>query len=208
MPETAMKQVSMHISEGILSLPVIMTGYALTAAGVGISLKRLKDKDIVKTAVFSAVFFIASLIHVPLGPGNVHLILNGLVGLLLGPAGFCAIFVALLLQTILFQFGGLTSLGVNTFNMAMPALLCFFLFYKLMERNSLPLILIGFLTGFISVSLSAFLLSISLILSGEHFAASAKLIFLAHIPVMVIDGIITAIVLRFIKKVKPEILCV
>ncbi|MCK5014004.1 MAG: cobalt transporter CbiM [Candidatus Omnitrophica bacterium] len=198
----------MHISEGVLSLPVITIGYALTAAGVGIGLKQLKDEDIVKTAVFSAAFFIASLIHVPLGPSNVHLILNGLVGLLLGPVSFCAIFLALLLQAILFQFGGLTSLGVNTFNMAMPALLCYVIFFKLIKGNNLPLVIIGFLTGFISVLISALLLSISLILSGEHFTVSAKLIFIAHIPVMVTDGIITAIVLQFIKKVKPEILCV
>ena len=198
----------MHISEGVLSLPVITIGYALTAAGVGIGLKQLKDEDIVKTAVFSAAFFIASLIHVPLGPSNVHLILNGLVGLLLGPVSFCAIFLALLLQAILFQFGGLTSLGVNTFNMAMPALLCYVIFFKLIKGNNPPLVIIGFLTGFISVLISALLLSISLILSGEHFTVSAKLIFIAHIPVMVTDGIITAIVLQFIKKVKPEILCV
>lgn len=198
----------MHISEGVLSLPVIATGYALTTIGVGIGLKKLKDKDIVRTAVFSSAFFVASLIHIPFGPGNVHLVLNGLVGLVLGPACFCAIFVALLLQTILFQFGGLTGLGVNTFNMAMPALLVFFLFSKLIKVNGLPIVIIGFLTGFISVSLSALLLSISLVLSGEYFEVSAKLIFLAHIPVMIIDGIITAIVLQFIKKVKPEILCV
>ncbi len=197
----------MHISEGVLSFPVIAAGYALTATGVGIGLKRLKDKDIVKTAVFSATFFIASLIHVPLGPSNVHLILNGLVGLLLGPACFCALFVALLLQAVLFQFGGLTSLGVNTFNMAMPALLCYAVFVRAMRNGRLPLALVGFLAGFVSVSGSALLLSVSLILSAEHFESSAKVICAAHVPVMVIDGVITAVVLSFIKKVKPEMLC-
>lgn len=197
----------MHISEGILSLPVIATGYAVSAVGVGVSLKGLKDKDIVKTAVLSAAFFIASLIHVPIGPSNVHLILNGLLGLLLGPVSFCAIFVALLLQAILFQFGGLTSLGVNTFNMAMPALVCFFLFSRFIKGNKISLIVIGFLTGFISVALSAICLSFSLISSGEYFETSAKVILIAHIPVMIVDGIITAFALQFIKKIKPEMLC-
>ena len=186
---------------------MIATGYAFSAAGVGIGLKQLKDKDIVKTAVLSSAFFVASLIHVPLGPSNVHLILNGLLGLMLGSVGFCAIFVALLLQAILFQFGGLTTLGVNTFNMAMPAWICFFLFSKLIKGNKVPLAMIGFLTGFISVALSAVFLSLSLISSGEHFESSAKVILIAHIPVMIIDGIITAVVLQFIKKVKPEMLC-
>lgn len=198
----------MHISEGILTLPVITAGYALSAAGVAIGLKRLKDKDVVKTAVLSAAFFVASLIHVPLGPGNVHVVLNGLVGLMLGPAGFCAICAALLLQAILFQFGGLTTLGVNTFTMAMPAWICFLLFSRLITGHKAPLAAIGFMTGFISVALSAVLLSFSLLLSGEHFESSAKVIFIAHIPVMITDGIITAAALQFIKKVKPEMLCV
>ncbi len=190
-----------------MSLPVITAGYALSATGVGIGLKQLKDKDIVKTAVLSSAFFVASLIHVPLGPGNVHLILNGLLGLMLGSVGFCAIFVALLLQAFLFQFGGLTTLGVNTFNMAVPAWICFLLFSRFINGNKIPLAMIGFLTGFISVALSAVFLSFSLILSGDHFASSAKVVLIAHIPVMIIDGIITAVVLQFIKKVKPEMLC-
>lgn len=189
-------------------MPVITAGYVFSATGVTIGLKQLKDKDIVKTAVLSSAFFVASLLHVPLGPSNVHLILNGLLGLMLGSVGFCAIFAALLLQAILFQFGGLTTLGVNTFNMAMPAWMCFLLFSRLIKGNKVPLVILGFVTGFISVALSAVLLSFSLILSGEHFESSAKVILIAHIPVMIIDGIITGFVLQFIKKVKPEMLCI
>jgi cobalt/nickel transport system permease protein len=196
----------MHISEGILSLPVITAGYTLSAMGITIGLRRLQDKDIAKTAVLSSVFFIASLIHVPLGPGNVHLVLNGLLGILLGSAGFCAIFIALLLQAVLFQFGGLTTLGVNTVNMAVPAWLCCVLFSRIIIKPKIPVFIIGFLTGSISVALSAVLLSFSLIWSGEHFESSAKVIFLAHVPVMITDGLITSIVLVFIKKVKPEML--
>lgn len=187
-------------------MPVITTGYVLTGTGVAIGLKQMDDKDVVKTAVLAAAFFVASLIHVPIGPANVHLILNGLVGLLLGPACFCALFVALLLQAILFQFGGITSLGVNTFNMALPALLCFWLFRRTMDKGVIPLGVTGFFTGFISVSLSALLLSLSLRSSGDHFAASARVIWYAHIPVMLIDGMITALILVFIQKVKPEML--
>ncbi len=71
-------------------------------------------------AVLSSVFFIASLIHVPVGPSAAHLILNGVCGLLLGWMAFPAILVGLALHALLFQFGGLTTLGVNTFNMAFP----------------------------------------------------------------------------------------
>jgi len=196
----------MHISEGVLSLPVLAGGYALTSIGLGVGLRSLRDERIVRTAVFSSAFFVASLIHIPLGPSSVHLILNGLVGVILGWQVFCAIFIALILQTILFQFGGLTTLGVNTFNMAFPALLCYYLFRRgLTGRRNLTLIL-GFLSGFLGVFLGGVCVGFSLFFSGEHFLNTAKLIFVAHLPLMFIEGIITAVILQFIRKVKPEIL--
>ena len=70
-------------------------------------------------------FFVGSFVHVPIGLSSAHLILNGLLGAILGWAAFPAILTALLLQAVLFQFGGITVLGVNTFNVAGPAVLCF-----------------------------------------------------------------------------------
>jgi cobalt/nickel transport system permease protein len=115
----------MHISEGVLSGPVLISGGALAAAGTAIGLKKLDYDRIAQAGILSAAFFVASLIHVPIGPSNAHLILNGLVGLLLGWAAFPAILVALVLQAMLFQFGGITGLGVNTIIMALPAVLCY-----------------------------------------------------------------------------------
>ena len=74
----------MHISEGVLSGSVLISGAALAAAGTGIGLKKLDYDQIAKAGMLSAAFFVASLIHVPIGPSNAHLILNGLVGILLG----------------------------------------------------------------------------------------------------------------------------
>ena len=67
-----------------------------------------------------AAFFAGSLIAIPVGPSSVHLMLGGLIGLMLGTAAFPALFVALALQALLFGMGGLTTLGVNTLNMALP----------------------------------------------------------------------------------------
>lgn len=47
----------MHISEGILSAPVLVTGAALTAAAVGYSLKKMEHKEVPKVAILSSVFF-------------------------------------------------------------------------------------------------------------------------------------------------------
>ncbi|MCV6597055.1 MAG: cobalt transporter CbiM, partial [Mangrovicoccus sp.] len=103
----------MHIVDGALSNPVVIGGAIAAAGGIAMGLRSL-DLDRIPTAgVLSAAFFVASLIHVPIGPSSVHLILNGLAGLLLGWAAFPALFVGLLLQAVFFGFGGLTVLGIN-----------------------------------------------------------------------------------------------
>mgnify|MGYP000653403121 CR=1 FL=1 len=55
-----------------------------TVAGTAAGLRKLDYDRMPQVAVLSAGFFVASLVHVPIGPTNVHLVLNGLVGLFLG----------------------------------------------------------------------------------------------------------------------------
>ena len=196
----------MHISEGVLPFTTLAGGYVASAAGIGMGLKKLKDEQLVKTAMLSSAFFVASFIHIPVGPTNIHLVLNGFVGLLTGWSCFIAIGIALLLQALLFQFGGITTLGINTLTMALPAFISFLIFSPLLMRQSMPVVLTGFLCGFVSVFLSALLLSLSLVTAGESFMPAAKLVFAANTPLMVIDGLITALALQFIGKVKPEML--
>jgi len=157
----------MHISEGVLSGPVLLTGGVLTVAGTAIGLKKLDFERIARAGILSSAFFVASLIHVPVGPSSVHLILNGIVGLILGWGAFPAILVALFLQGMLFQFGGLTTLGVNTLIMALPAVVCYYSFGPLVQRDNriaMPagctnclrmlrgiLIVLGFLVGMAAV---------------------------------------------------------
>lgn len=196
----------MHISEGILSWPVLAAGAAAAGAGTVLGLKKLDHEDIPKTGIMSAAFFVASLIHVPLGPSNVHLILNGLIGLLLGWAAFPAILVALLLQAIFFQYGGLTTLGVNTVLMALPAVLCYHLFYPLMKKKPTVYLAAGFACGALAVFSSGLIMGAVLILTGKHFLEVSALVVSVHIPVMIIEGIVTLFCVGFLKKVQPVLL--
>ena len=123
-----------HIPDGVLSLPILAVGAAVTAAGCAYGLKRMEAERVPQVAVLSSVFFVASLVHFPVGPTSVHLILNGLTGIALGWAAFPAILVALLLQAVLFGFGGLVVLGVNAMSMAVPAVLCGLLFDAVRRR--------------------------------------------------------------------------
>ena len=197
----------MHISEGVLSAPVLITGTALTAAAVAVGLKKTDYEKIPQVAVLSSVFFVASLVRVPLGPSAVHLVLNGLLGLLLGWAAFPAILVGLALQGLLFQFGGLTTLGINTLNMAVPAILCYYLFGRSIGHKHAGVATgLAFASGFIAIFFSALLVALSLIFTGKSFIAAAQFLVVAHFPVMLIEGIVTAFCLAFLLKVKPELL--
>lgn len=197
----------MHISEGVLSTPVLAAGVGLTAAGVGYALKKLDYDRIPQVAVVSCVFFVAALIHVPVGPANVHLTLNGLAGVLLGWAAFPAILVALFLQAVLFQFGGLTTLGVNTLNMALPAVVCSMLLGRFIRSpRAFVSRAAAFTCGFAAVLISAVMLSASLVFTEESFLTVAKIALAAHLPVMVIEGLLTAFIVGFFRRVKPEIL--
>lgn len=195
----------MHISEGILSWQVLAGGGAVSLAGTALGIKMMDQEKVARTGILSAAFFVASLIHIPLGPGSVHLILNGLVGLLLGWSAFPAILIALLLQAILFQFGGLTTLGVNTFIMAVPAVLCYYL-YHLFPDRPLWQSVAGFSCGLVAVLLSALLAAAVLVFSENSFREMAVMIAAAHVPVMIVEGLITGFAIAFLKKVKPDLL--
>lgn len=196
----------MHISEGVLSGPVLISGAALAAVGTAIGLKKLDYDQIAKAGMLSATFFVASLIHIPIGPANAHLILNGLVGILLGWAAFPAILVALVLQGTFFQFGGITTLGVNTVVMALPAVICYLIFGRYVHRSSRIAAVAAFACGFLAVLFSGLLLGLALIFTQENFLEISGIIVAAHIPVMVIEGIITAACVAFLRKVRPEML--
>ena len=197
----------MHISEGILTAPVLLSGAVLTVAGTAIGLKKLDYDRIPQVAILSAGFFVASLVHVPIGPASIHLVLNGLVGIFLGWAAFPAILVGLLLQAILFQYGGFTTLGVNTLNMALPAVVCYMLFGQGVKSGSIITSSISsFLCGFGAVLMSSIMVALSLYFTGEQFLTVAKLIVLGNLPIMLIEGIVAFFCVRFLKKVKPDIL--
>jgi len=196
----------MHISEGVLSPAVIGGGIVLTAIGTGIGLRKADYSRLTTTAVLSSVFFVGSLVHVPLGPGSVHLILNGLIGLFLGWGAFPALLIALLLQAILFWFGGVAVLGVNVFDMAFPAVICHFAFRGLIDKSPTLRWIGSFCCGAFSVAGAALCTALALGFTDEGFLASAKILFLAHIPVMVLEGIITALVVAFVFKSRPELL--
>jgi cobalt/nickel transport system permease protein len=128
------------------------------------------------------------------------------VGLLLGWGAFPAILTALTLQALLFQFGGITTLGVNTMTMALPALLCYYLFGRLLHKRHFTVILAAFACGAFSVFLASIMVGCALFFTEENFFKVSAMLVIGHLPVMAIEGIITALCVVFLKKVEPTLL--
>ncbi len=196
----------MHISDGVLPISVAVGGYASSAVLAAWSAHRTASEDLPKVAVVTAAFFVASLIHIPFGPTSVHLIIPGLAGALLGPSAFLAVGLGLLLQSILFQFGGLTALGANALMMGVPALLCGTFFQRLKGRTRTRQSIIGGLAGALGTALAAIILALLLAAGGEDFFGVAKLALAAHVPVIIIEGVVSAFTIGFLARVKPELL--
>jgi len=198
--------MEMHISDGILPPAIWIGGYVVAGGIAAVNLRRMDVDDMPKVAVVTASFFVASLFHIKFGPTSVHLILNGFAGVLLGPIAFVSILVGLVLQ-LLFGHGGITSLGANAIIMGLPALAAYKLFSLRSKVNSKTGdFLFGFVAGFSGVFLGTIILTLFLAISGSAFFGVAKIAFLAHLPVMVIEGIVTGFIISFLKKVTPEML--
>ena len=196
----------MHISEGYLSGPVLISGAGLATIGTAIGLKKLDYDRVAQAGILSAAFFVASLVHVPIGPSNVHLIMNGIVGLLLGWGAFPVILVALLLQGFFFQFGGITTLGVNTIIMAAPAVTVYYLFGRWVRSTGWIGKAAAFGCGAGAVALAAIVMAAGLVFTNERFLGVAGSAIVLHMPVMVIEGAVSVACVAFLAKVKPDLL--
>ncbi|MBP1910074.1 cobalt transporter CbiM [Methanolobus bombayensis] len=200
----------MHISDGVLSFQVIATGWIIALILNAIILWRCKSRhdmaeEIPKISIMTGAFFVASLVHVSIGPTSVHLLLTGLLGVVLGIMAFPAMLVGLTLQAFLFQHGGITTIGINNVMMGIPALLAYLIF-RYGYRKGINASVLGIICGALGVILSGIFLALMLITTGEEFTEIAYAIVVAHIPVMIIEGIITGSVVTFILKVRPELL--
>ena len=207
----------MHIPDGILPAEVAVAGYVVTGVATWASLQvinRAEDPEegIPRAALLSSAFLVASWIHIPVPPTSVHLVLNGLLGVLLGYYAFPAIVVGLFFQAVLFQHGGLTTLGVNAAMMGLPALLAYHLFQLRYIIGSRWTGIFAFLGGAVGLGLAAFIAFTLLInfipadIDADTEREAILSLTLAHGPLMLIEGAFAALVATYLERVKPALL--
>lgn len=204
---------AMHISDGVLTAPWLAAGFVVSGLLALAAAYRVCDEEIPRIAVLSAAFFVATLMHLPLGPTSVHLLLNGLVGVVLGRRAPLAILIGLALQAALLGHGGFTTIGVNACVMTLPALLAAALFSALRRLpcfgrgpNAMTW-LCGCLLGLISVLATLVLQATALLWGGaEDWQSIVQLIFYAHLPIVALEGVVLGFTVNFLIRVKPEML--
>jgi len=195
-----------HIPDGLLSVPVLVTGTVVAVAGVGIALRQITDREIPRIAILSATFFAISLISIPIGPSSIHLLLGGLMGVILGMGIFPAVLVALALQAVLFGFGGLTTLGINTTNIALPGAIAGIAVAPFIRgTQSVPRAsVLAALASVFSVLCTGGLVALSLWLSSPDFVPAARILIVTYVPLAIVDAIISAVIIGFLKRVNPQ----
>ncbi len=114
---------AVHISNGVLTWPWTAAGIVGAVVLLVIGAWRLQPEEVPRIALLTAAFYIGSSMHVPVGVTSVHLVLNGLVGVILGWRSALAIFVGLVFQAVLLTHGGYLEVGINTCVITPPALL-------------------------------------------------------------------------------------
>ncbi len=210
----------MHIPEGMLPGAICVVGYGLTGAALWYSLRKIKQKqnpraEIPKASLFTAAFFISTFLLIPIPPTSVHPMLVGLLGAMLGYFAFPAITIALFFQAVLFQHGGITTLGVNAFLFGSSALLSYHLFQfakRLFKHRKNHPAISGFIAGFAGCAIAVFLFYLVLIsfipinLEQGMERKAITILSIAHLPIMVIEGVFTAFLFRFLQKTKPSLL--
>lgn len=190
----------MHIADGIFP-PLVCVATDFAAAGmVWLSGRKTEPELIPRMGVFAAGLFVISLIHFPLGATSVHLGLYGVAGLIFGFRAIPIIFVDLLFQTLLFQHGGLLTLGINTLTMSSGALSAWAIW------NSFPLNkqARAFLCGFLGVLTPALL--ISTLFMMVDYGKGILFIMSVYLLNGIIEGVLSLMIFNFLTKVKPGLI--
>lgn len=211
----------MHLPDGILPLPVTLAGYGASILITAFCLRQIRRRpdphaEVPRAALLTAAFFVASLIHFPVPPASVHLILNGLLGVVLGWFAFPAILVGLLLQAVMFGHGGLTTLGINGLVLGIPALVAsaFFQVHRLWPPSSRrrAAVFCAFLSGMLGIALAVVLFSTMLLqflpvyLDASLERSALLALALAYSPVMILEGLLAAGLIAFFLRVAPGFL--
>jgi cobalt/nickel transport system permease protein len=207
----------MHIPDGFVSAPVAVTGIAVAAGSVAYAVKatnkKMGEKQIPMMGVLAAFIFAAQMLNFPIPGGTSgHLIGAALAAILLGPwAGVLIITSVLIVQSLVFQDGGLLALGVNIVNMGVVP--CFMGYYiyrgvaHLFRNRKMGVMIGGGLAGWFTVVAAAVFCALELAISGTvPLNVALPAMAGVHAVIGIGEGLITAAVLALVLAVRADLM--
>jgi len=213
---TCLPVLAMHAPDGLFSMPVNIVFAVVTGAVVAGSLAKLlrrADHRLAPTmGVMAAFIFAAQMVNFPIASGTTgHLLGGTLAAILLGPwAGTVVMAVVIVFQAMLGD-GGTTTLGPNIFNMGIVGSCLAYYVYRLVVGRSVGqhgrVAAGAFFASWLAVVLASAFASVQLAVSGTaslHLAFPAMVI--THMLIGVGEALITAGVVAFLLKTRPELM--
>ncbi|MDD2733036.1 MAG: energy-coupling factor ABC transporter permease [Desulfuromonadaceae bacterium] len=210
----------MHMADALISPAVGLTMWSITAATIAYSSKKVQaeaDSGIVPLmGVLGAFIFAAQMINftIPVTGSSGHLGGGMILAVLLGPyAAFLTIASVLIVQALFFADGGLLALGCNIFNLGFfPAFIAYPLIYKKIVTTtptSKKISCASVIAAVAGLQLGAFGVVVETVSSGISslpFATFLAIMQPIHLAIGIVEGVVTASVISFVYKAKPEIL--
>lgn len=213
---------AMHIMEGYLPVAHSISWGALCipflVAGV-FSIQKIvnrKRKTLLLFAMAGAYAFVLSALKIPSVTGSSsHPTGTGLGAILFGPAAMSVLgIIVLLFQAILLAHGGLTTLGANTFSMAIAGPFLTFGIYKLCKALKVNKLVAVFLAASLGDLFTYCITSFQLAFAfpdqaggvGASMLKFMSVFALTQIPLAVIEGLLTVVVVIGLEAwAKPEL---
>ena len=211
----------MHIMEGYLPIEWCIVWFVLSLPFIIVGLwqmKKLIEKDqkvLPLMAVCGAFVFVLSALKIPSVTGSCsHPTGTGLSASFFGPFVTAVLgTIVLIFQALLLAHGGLTTLGANAFSMAIFGPLVAWGVFVALRKAGLGLGLCVGVTAavanLVTYTVTSLQLALAFPVDGSiiaAFTAFGTIFAVTQIPLAIIEGIICALVAKFIVRVKPEIL--
>lgn len=213
---------AMHIMEGFLPLKYcVMWGVLcipFLILGVDSIRKTVENnrKTLLILVMMGAYAFVLSALKIPSVTGSSsHPTGTGLGAILFGPTAMCVIgIIVLLFQAILLAHGGLTTLGANTFSMAIAGPFVAYGVYALCKKINAPksvgIFLAVSLSNIVTYCVTAFQLALAHPAEIGGFSASFAeflgIFAVTQVPLAVIEGLLSVIVMKGLESyARPEL---
>lgn len=205
----------MHIMEGYLPVGYCIAWGAVCvpflAAGFFSIKKTLREnrRAVTILAMSGAFIFVISSLKIPSVTGSCsHMTGTGLGAILFGPAAVSILgIIVLIFQALLLAHGGLTTLGANTFSMAVAGPFISFGIYRLCKACKINKLVSVFLAATIGDLFTYCVTSVQLALAypsevGGAGASAVKFLGVfapTQLPLAVIEGILTAVIIMTLE---------